>query len=72
MLRILGITKNCYEALMEEHFDSIAKHNDAIGMIELHTPVDIHTYPDHLEIYVKNWEYTITLSRADFWRIEIE
>lgn len=71
MIRILGLRGNIFKLISKNYDQYLAYENDELNCVEFYSNVEIRSFPDHIEI-ILNENESITFSRCDFWRIEIE
>lgn len=71
MIRIIGLRDNIFKQISENYDHYLSYENDELNCIEFCADVEIKSFPDHIEI-ILNENESITFSRCDYWRIEIE
>lgn len=75
MVRIIGLREDSYNHITEVNPDAIAYQNDNMNCIEFCEFCYVNMQGDHVEIKVTNpfdYDISICIGYADFWRIEIE
>lgn len=72
MIRVVGLNKNVLELIPDNVLSYVDEDSGIVEFCEFHY---IHTFQDHVEIYIEDAEgnkMAITFLYTDFYRIELE